>query len=237
MRCEPAAKGSGLLQFLQDIPDPRGRQGQRHDFVAMLATVVCAMLCGHGGFAGIAQWIHAFDATLWHRLGYQRTPPTENCFRDLLNALDPQQLEAALWKWIESLGVELDEGPEGPLQVQATIIDGKKLRGAISRYQGMWHVLTALDHQTGHILRQIPVPSNTNEAKAVLELIDQLVLQGKVVVGDAMFCQREICQRILGQGGDYLVIVKNNQPALKRELVNAFATPANFSPLPQALGC
>jgi hypothetical protein len=232
VRCEPAVSGSGLLQFLQEIPDPRGRQGQRHDFVAMLATVVCAMLCGHAGFSGIAQWIHAFDSTLWHRLGYRRTPPTENCFRDLLNALDPQHLEAALWKWVQSLGVERDDA-----QLQPLIVDGKKLRGAISRHQGMWHVLTALDYQTGHVLRQIPVPTTTNEAKAVLELIDQLVLKGKVVVGDAMFCQRDICERILGQGGDYLVIVKDNQPALKRELVNAFATPANFSPLPTAVGC
>lgn len=232
MRGEPAVSGSGLLQFLQQIPDPRGRQGQRHDFVAMLATVVCAMLCGHAGFNGIAQWIHAFDETLWHRLGYRRRPPTENCFRDLLNAVEPQQLEAALWKWIESLGIAGDDQP-----LQATVIDGKKLRGAISRHEGMWHVLTALDQRTGHILRQIPVPTNTNEAKAVLELIDQLVLRGKVVVGDAMFCQRDICERILGQGGDYLVIVKDNQPALKRELVNAFATPAKFSPLPTTAGC
>jgi DDE_Tnp_1-associated/Transposase DDE domain len=231
VRSEPAVDGSGLLQFLQEIPDPRGRQGQRHDFVAMLATVVCAMLCGHGGFSGIAQWIHAFDETLWHRLGYRRTPPTENCFRDLLNALDPRSLEAALWKWIESLGVELEDG-----SLRATIIDGKKLRGAISRHQGMWHVLSALDYQTGHILRQIPVPTHSNEAKAVLELIDQLVLQGKVVVGDAMFCQRDVCERILGQGGDYLVIVKDNQPTLRRHLVNAFATSANFSPLPTAVG-
>lgn len=232
MRSEPAVSGSGLLQFLQDIPDPRGRQGQRHDLVAMLATVVCAMLCGHGGFDGIAQWIHAFDESLWHRLGYRRRPPSANCFRDLLNALDPQLLESALWKWIESLGIEFDDDC-----VQAVMVDGKKLRGAISRHTGMWHVLTAMDHQTGHILREIPVPHETNEAKAVLELIDQLVLQGKVVVGDAMFCQRDICERILERKGDYLVIVKGNQPAPQRDVQLSFAIPANFSPLPKTFSC
>lgn len=106
MRSEPAVLGSGLLQLLQRIPDPRGRLGQRHDFVAMLATVVCAMLCGHGGFEGIAQWIHAFDEHLWHRLGYRRRPPSANCFRDLLNVLDPVAVELALWNWVESLGIE-----------------------------------------------------------------------------------------------------------------------------------
>ncbi|MBX3436194.1 MAG: transposase family protein [Planctomycetaceae bacterium] len=62
------------MPFLHDVPDPRERQGQRHDFVAMRATVVCAMLCGHGGLSGIAQWIHAFDATRGHPLEYRRRP-------------------------------------------------------------------------------------------------------------------------------------------------------------------
>lgn len=223
----PAA---GLLHFLQQVPDPRGCQGRRHDFVAMLATVVCARLCGYGGFDGIAQWIHAFDCALWHKLGDFRRPPTANCFRDLLNEIDPRALEAALWQWIESLGVTIDA-----TELQALVVDGKKLRGAVSRHQGTWHVLTAMDHKTGHVLRQIPVPANTNEAKAVLQLIDDVVLQGKVVVADAMFCQREICERIFGRGGDYLVIVKDNQPALKRQIDRSFAQPATFSPYRQRL--
>jgi predicted transposase YbfD/YdcC len=33
------------------------------------------------------------------------------------------------------------------------------------------------------------------------------------VIGDAMFCQRELCQQIIDSGGDYLVAVKENQPA------------------------
>src|SRR5690606_16374540 len=65
----------GLLQCLQQIPDPRGRKGRRHDFVAMLATVVAAMFCGRQSFEAIAEWIHAFEAPFWHRLGYQRRPP------------------------------------------------------------------------------------------------------------------------------------------------------------------
>ncbi len=60
---------------------------------------------------------------------------------------------------------------------------------------------------------EVPVPADTNEAKAALSLLESLVLEGRVVVGDAMFCQRDVCEKILDQGGDYLVIVKGNQPA------------------------
>ena len=40
-------------------------------------------------------------------------------------------------------------------------------------------------------------------------------LRGKVVTGDAMFTHRDVAQKILDAGGDYLLIVKDNQPELK----------------------
>lgn len=221
----------GLLQCLQQIPDPRGRKGRRHDFVAMLATVVSAMFCGRQSFEAIAEWIHAFEAPFWHRLGYLRRPPTANTFRYLLEALDPEALEAALWQWAEGLGLSLESD-----EVQAVSIDGKTLRGAIAQHGRAWHVLTAMDQATGCVLRETPVHADTNEAKVALSLLENLVLEGRLMVGDAMFCQRDVCEKILEGGGDYLVIVKGNQPALQRQMQNAFVIPKAFSPLPQAAG-
>jgi len=55
-----AAHAESLLAQLQQIPDPRG---------AMLATVVCAVLCGARGNESIAQWIHAQEKSIWYLLG------------------------------------------------------------------------------------------------------------------------------------------------------------------------
>jgi hypothetical protein len=215
------------LHFLQQIPDPRGRQGQRHSLQAMLATVVCAVLSGCRGYRAIAQWIRLQPVPLWHALGYFRTPPTRNCFRKLLLTIDPTQLEAALWSWVtEGLGLELSSD-----DLTAVSLDGKTLRGAVPDHERAVHVLSLLDQATGSILRQTTVDPTTNEAKAAIDLLKSLVLKGKVVVADAMFCQREVCQQILDSGGDYLVVVKDNQPAVKREIEIAFAEPRGFSPL------
>ena len=46
-----------------------------------------------------------------------------------------------------------------------------------------------------------------------------------------MFCQREVCERILDSGGDYFVVVKDNQPTLRRDVQLAFAKAEAFSPL------
>ena len=76
------------------------------------------------------------------------------------------------------------------------------------------------------------VDPQTNEAKAALEFLKTLILQGVIVVGDAMFCQRDVCENVLDSGGDYFVIVKENQPALLRDVQLAFAETKAFSPLP-----
>jgi len=52
-----------------------------------------------------------------------------------------------------------------------------------------------------------------------------LPLGGRLVSGDALYCQRELCRQILEGGGHYLLIVKANQPALYRDIELLFAEP------------
>jgi len=69
------------------------------------------------------------------------------------------------------------------------------------------------------------VDEKSNEAKTALELLKGLVLQGRVITGDAMFCNREVCQTIIDSGGDYFVVVKNNQPTLLGDIAAIFSQP------------
>jgi len=75
--------------------------------------------------------------------------------------------------------------------------------------------------ESGCVLGQTSVGS-TNEVKAAVELIRRQVLPGQVVTGDAMFCQREVCQAVVDQGADYLLVVKDNQRELKEAIVAEF---------------
>jgi DDE_Tnp_1-associated/Transposase DDE domain len=219
----PAPAGN-LLAFLAQIPDPRGRQGRRHPLEAMLASVVCAVLQGARGYLAIHQWVHSQEVALWHALGFRRRPPSANTFRSLLMTIQPADLEQAVRTWVtQCLGVPAEEGlPE------AVAMDGKTLCGTLQPHERAVHLLSLLDHRSGCTLSQVRVDEKTNEAKAALELLRTLVLKGRVVTGDAMFCQREICQQIVQQGGHYLFVVKDNQPALKEAIAAEFR--AAFSP-------
>ncbi len=219
----PAPAGS-LLEYLQQIPDPRGRQGLRHELKAMLATVVCAFLQGARGYSATAQWIHAQEVALWHELGYRRRPPTLGAFRKLLMAIPPEQFEAAVRNWVRHcLG---DPAADQPLQPVS--LDGKALCGTLKGLDRVVHLLSVLDQATGCTLSQNRVDDRTNEAKTALVLLRTLVLKGRVVTGDAMFCQREVCEQILHQGGHYFFALKDNQPSLKETVAADFQ--AAFSP-------
>lgn len=194
----------------------------------MLTATICGVLCGARGYESLVEWLHELPVDVWHWMGYTRRPPKKDCFRDLFMRLDPDALEHALRTWItQELG--LSDSDE---TLSAVSLDGKTLCATLRAFLKAVHLLAAVDHQTGCVLGQCRVDQKTNEHKAALDLLKTLLLNGKVVVGDAMFCQREVCQQILDSGGDYLFPVKENQPNLLREIEQEFAAQdAAFSPL------
>ena len=219
-----AVPAGNLLAYLAQVPDPRGRQGRRHPLAAMLAAVVCAMLCGARGYSAIVQWLHALPVSWWHRLGFTRRPPKDHAFRELLGAISPEIFEGVVRAWVSAA---LSEAiPEDELR--AIAMDGKTLRGTLTPHQRAVHLLSLFDQRMGCVLSQQRVDEKTNEHKAALELLKTMVLKDCVVTGDAMFCQREICQQIIDSGGDYFVVVKDNQPSLQDTIAAEFR-PA-FSP-------
>jgi hypothetical protein len=230
---EAFAPETSLLWFLAQVPDPRSRHGRQHSLSAVLGLVCCAILCGARSYSAIAQWAHDQEIALMHRLGFTRTPPKMGGIRKILIALDVAAFEATLSRWAEAvLGRPAADSPSP----QALALDGKAVRGSFDGLEKAVHLLSVMAHEAGITLAQSVVPQGgqdkTNEHKAALRLLEGLVLQGRLITGDAMFCQRDFCQQVLDAGGDYLIFVKENQPTLLNDMETAFtAAPAGaFSP-------
>jgi predicted transposase YbfD/YdcC len=52
-----------------------------------------------------------------------------------------------------------------------------------------------------------------------------LPLRGRILTADALHCQAALCRQIRAAGGDYLVMVKENQPGLHADIALLFAEP------------
>lgn len=203
-----------LTDVLAEIPDPRGRQGLRHPLEAILGLVVLGLLMGRRTPASIARLGRNHGPALAHALGFRRgKTPAKSTFSMVLRAVDAEAVEDSLSRWIAS------RLPEGLTQIS---LDGKTLRGSRDGELPGQHLLAAYAPEVQAVLAQIRVDATTNEHKAALRLLGILPLQGKVVIGDAIFCQQDLATQVVEQGGDYVLVVKENQPRLGTDIAAGF---------------
>ena len=71
------------------------------------------------------------------------------------------------------------------------------------------------------------VRTNDHEAELTVApaLLEMLCLEGRLLTGDALYCQRGLCKKVNDRGGDYLVVVKRNQRRLYDDIALLFAEP------------
>lgn len=69
------------------------------------------------------------------------------------------------------------------------------------------------------------VSSHESELTLAPSILNMLPLDGNVVTGDALYCQRNLCDQIVLSGGDYLMIVKKNQSKLYDDIGFVFESP------------
>ena len=218
-----------LVEALADVPDPRSRHGRIHPLPAALCLVVLGLLLGRTSLSGIARLGRLYGAPLAHALGFRRgKTPTKAMLSELLRALDAGAFEAALSRWVRC---RLSDEPEH------LSLDGKALRGSRDGAVPGQHLVAVYAPAVEAVLAQVRVDAKTNEHKAALQLLGLIPLEGKVVVGDALFCQRDLAERVVADGGDYVLLVKDNQPGLQADIAAAFgheasqrASAAAFSP-------
>ena len=209
-----------LIEVLAEIPDFRKNHGKRHPLVAILALACSAMLCGYRSYTAIAEWGRHYGEPLVRALGFTHRSPCAATLHTVLRRVDREVFEAQLGAWAEGL---LGEAPPSKEGEDAIALDGKTLRGSHKQGAPGVHLLSALAHRVGVTLAQQAVDDKTNEIPVAVELLRHLVLEGRIVTMDALLTQRQIAQQIVDAGGDYVMVVKENQPQLLEDITTVFA--------------
>jgi predicted transposase YbfD/YdcC len=205
---------AGFLRFFGDLPDPRGRN-KIHQLDDMIVIAVMAVICGADSWAEVAMFGRCKQKWFATFLGLPDGIPSHDTFSRVFALLDPGEFEKCFMAWMSAL-VELTGG-------KLIAIDGKSIRRSFAHAwdkSGMAHMVSAFVSQGGNrlVFGQVAVQDKSNEITAIPKLLELMDLKGAIVTIDAMGTQREIAAKIVKGGGDYVLPVKENQPALRQKV-------------------
>ena len=209
----------GFLDQMRVVPDHRIAGMVTYPLNEILLATLAGVVCGADDWEGVEEvatgglnWLRGF-------LPFANGIPTAQTLRKVFRLLDAQALERGFAAWAASMRAA----------ARAVIaIDGKTLRGSktSSDGKGALHLVSAYATEAGLVLAQCAVDGKSNEITAIPELLDMLNLKGAIVSIDAMGTQKEIAQRIVDKGADYVLALKGNQPSLHEDAALFFADPA-----------
>lgn len=199
-----------LWDVLGAITDRRGRKGRQFALQAILAIAIAAMLAGANDLRAVFRWGRRLKPEALALFGIERAP-CHATYHYIFQSLDG-----------DALARELGKFACGGATPGHIAIDGKTLKGSRRLDDKALHVLSAFATELFAVAGDIVVDPGQNEITAALAFLKNLPLEGAIITGDAIFCQREICRTITDGGGDYLFTVKDNQPALKADIAESF---------------
>ncbi len=232
---------TSLAAAFAAVPDPRRAASIAYPLPAILALAVAALLANHRSVLAIAEWGTSQTPSLLAALGFPdgRTP-CQSTLQRLFRRLDGHALAATLAAHLAPLAPPPTAAAAASPAIgpQGVAIDGKAQRGRLRFATGGCpvHALSAFCHDHGVVLAHEPIEHGADKAEAELTvapaLLDRIDWHERVLTGDALFCQRELCQRVRDGGGDYLLLVKANQPALLQDIQLLFDPPPDVAALP-----
>lgn len=206
-----------ITHYFRDLPDPRLDRLCRHELLDIIVIAICAVICGQHAWTDIAcygqdhyDWLKTF-------LQLPNGPPAHDTYRYVFTRLDPQAFQRCFAGWIEALSQATD--------LKHIAIDGKALRGSLDRTHGnaALHLVSAWASANHLTLGQVAVADKSNEITAIPRLLEILDVSGAIVTIDALGCQKEIAAKVRGEGADYVLAVKDNQPRLLDDIHQAVA--------------
>ena len=211
-----AAEIIPLVELFGEIPDFRQASGKRYTLAAILALACAAMLCGYRSYSAMAEWSRNYGQELVTALGFANgKTPCASTLHWIFRHLDCAQFENKLGQWAEQV---LASQPPTSEQVEGIAIDGKTLRGSQKQGAPGAHLLAAFSHRLGITLAQQAVADKSNELFRIEDVLETLVLSGRIVTTDALHTQRYVAQTILDGDGDYVMLVKGNQPDMLADI-------------------
>jgi predicted transposase YbfD/YdcC len=163
------------------------------------------MICGCDSWVEIEEFGKAKKEWLKGYLELSDGIPSHDTFGRVFSLIKPEEFKACFLGWVQ----EVSRKTEGEI----IAIDGKTIRGSQDRINGKKaiHMVSAWAVENQLVLGQQAVDAKSNEITAIPELLKILEIKNCIVTIDAMGCQKEIAEKIVESGADYVLAIKGNK--------------------------
>ena len=211
-------------RFFRDLPDPRAANAL-HELLDILVIALAATLCGATCATEMELFGLAKEGLLRQFLRLEHGIPSHDTFSRVFRELDPEAFERMFRQFMaafaEANGIKL---------TGVVAVDGKAVRRAYERGKSSTplHMVNVFAAEARMALASCKAPGR-NEAQGALEVLRMLSLDGCLVTGDALHCNRPFAAMVLEQGGHYALALKQNQGKLFAAVVRRFARAGNRS--------
>jgi predicted transposase YbfD/YdcC len=205
-----------VYSHFENVTDKRTSRRTNHDLIEMIFIALCAAICDANNWADVERFAKAKKSWLLKYIKLPNGIPSHDTFSRVFARLDSAEFYNSLQAWASELA--------RCLRGESIAFDGKTLRGSFDNAaeKSALHSVSAWACGLRVCLGVKSVDSKSNEIPAVQSLIEMLDLEGAVVTGDAMHCQKKTCQAVLDKRADFLFFVRDNQPSLHQAVVDYF---------------
>ena len=206
-----------LDSYFNAIDDPRTGNAPRHKFCDLMTISLLCALCGGDTAVDMEVFGELKQDFLREFLELPHGIPCHDAYSRLFRLMKPDSFQAFFDKFRADFAARSGEEP-------AIAIDGKEMRRSFDRAseKSNLNIVTAFAHGARLSLGIKESAKGGGEIQALRDLIGMLDIRGITITADALHCQRETCDLIVQEGGDYCLQLKANQGDMLAD-VRAFA--------------
>lgn len=205
-----------LFNCFTSIEDPRVKGRCTYPLLNILVMVVCAMICGHDTWDGIASFVKLRNRWFNKIIDMSFGVPSATTFARVLSLIEPAEFERCFSKWVAQF-FDL-------VKYDIINFDGKTLCGSARKSQGKKgiHIVNAYLAKEQVTLAQARVSEKSNEIKAIPQLLKPMDIKDTIITIDAMGCQKGIAKLIRKKQANYVLALKKNHKRFYRKVESVF---------------
>jgi len=177
-----------LIDHLNQIKDPRRKQGQRFPLTTILLIIIMGIISGRYGYREITTFSKANKKDLIKNLRIKhKRIPSHVTIREVIMRTDFDSLNNAFYQWASAyVSIEKNDWLS---------IDGKSIKSTVedcySSYQNFVSLVSVFSQKRGQVIKTSAFENKkTSEISIVQQLIEILDIKDAVITLDALHCKK-----------------------------------------------